>query len=344
MRHEINGRRIILLESLTVTGFRKYKTLTLKGLGCINFIMGSNNIGKTSILEAVYTWACGQNILPVISRTLSRGRYSGSLQSYWLMKEIIALFRDKISRPLVMTFDGMSNNASACFTHKVYISPSSAKWEVTCNGADPMTYDVSVPVQNLPEAESFCPARYIDILSYAEPSGSVGLYDSLKKNGLLAQAAHEMAEVFPDIAGFDMTEDTEGTAVSVIRTDGETLPLYTYGDGVQRWFHIIGSMMLYRDSVICIDEADTGFHPAVQHEFSRSLIRSAEKNNIQLFITTHNLEFIDTFLEASENFSKNISDSIKIITLREREDTPALRVLNASEAIEARDKFSLELR
>ena len=330
-----------MLEALTVTGFRKYSTLKLKGLGRINCIMGFNNIGKTSILEAVYTWACGQNIMPVISRTISRGRY---FQSDMLMKEISSLFRNKISSPLMMTFDGVSNNLPACFEHKVYIYPSSAKWEVSYNGSETVTYDINVPVNNITEIKSFCPARYIDILSYAEHSADINTYNALKRGGLLEQAAQNMAEVFPDISGFAMTQDNDGAAVRIIRTDGETLPLYTYGDGVQRWFNIAGNMTLYRDSIICIDEADTGFHPAVQSKLSKSLIRSAGRNNIQLFITTHNIEFIDTFLEAAKTFSNEVLQDIKIITMREKEDFPALRVLNASEAIEAREKFALELR
>ena len=335
----LEWRGIILLEALTVTGFRKYSTLKLNGLGRINCIMGFNNIGKTSILEAVYTWSCGQNIMPVISRTLSRGRY---FQPGFLMKEISSLFRNKISSPLMMKFDGISNNHPACFEHKVYIYPSSAKWEVSYNGGDPIIYDV--PVQSITEIKSFCPARYIDILSYAEHSANVNTYNALKQGGLLEEAAQNMAEVFPDIYGFGMIQDTDGAAVRILRTDGETLPLYTYGDGVQRWFNIAGNMTLYKDSIICIDEADTGFHPKIQPKISKNLIGLSGRNNIQLFITTHNIEFIDTFLETAKTFSSEVLQDIKIITMREKGDFPALRVLNASEAIEAREKFALELR
>ena len=48
-----------MLSSINVKGFRKYENLTLDNLGRINFILGKNNIGKTSILEAIYAFLDG---------------------------------------------------------------------------------------------------------------------------------------------------------------------------------------------------------------------------------------------------------------------------------------------
>ena len=69
-----------MLEKLNIQGFRKYKDFTVKDFGQINFILGNNNIGKTSILESIYAWACGQNAVPFFNIPLSRGRYSGIQQ------------------------------------------------------------------------------------------------------------------------------------------------------------------------------------------------------------------------------------------------------------------------
>ena len=55
-----------MLQSLRISGFRKYRDFRLEGFGQINFILGANNIGKTSILEAIFAWACGQNVAPFL--------------------------------------------------------------------------------------------------------------------------------------------------------------------------------------------------------------------------------------------------------------------------------------
>ena len=111
-----------MLEALRISGFRKYHDLSLKGFGRINCILGQNNIGKTSILEAIYTWACGQNVIPLFDMPLARGRYIGNQQSYWMMEELLALFNDRRTLPLKMTLDGTSDGKRVCFEHTVYPS------------------------------------------------------------------------------------------------------------------------------------------------------------------------------------------------------------------------------
>ena len=47
---------------ITIEGFRQFKKLELTNLGKVNLVLGPNNAGKTSILEAVYIHACHGNI------------------------------------------------------------------------------------------------------------------------------------------------------------------------------------------------------------------------------------------------------------------------------------------
>ena len=44
---------IYSLEKVTINGFRGLKNLNLDGLGLINMLVGPNNCGKTSVLEAL---------------------------------------------------------------------------------------------------------------------------------------------------------------------------------------------------------------------------------------------------------------------------------------------------
>ena len=56
-----------MLTSFKISGFRRYANFYLQDLSRINFILGENNIGKTSILEAIFSWSCGQNISPMFN-------------------------------------------------------------------------------------------------------------------------------------------------------------------------------------------------------------------------------------------------------------------------------------
>ena len=162
----------------------------------------------------------------------------------------------------------------------------------------------------------------------------------------LQKFTDELKKVFPDILGFDMIPYPDGsqTPVSVTRTGNKVLPLYACGDGVQRWFYILGIMILYKNSIICIDEIDTGLHYKAQAEFSVNLVDYALRNGVQLFVTTHNIEFIDTFLDSINDKRNDKIDKVRIITLKDTVDGITSRTMKASEAVEAREYYNLELR
>ena len=51
-----------MLNSLRVTNFRAFRDLHISRLGKVNLIVGRNNVGKTSLLEAVHLYSSGDVI------------------------------------------------------------------------------------------------------------------------------------------------------------------------------------------------------------------------------------------------------------------------------------------
>lgn len=378
-----------MLEKLNIQGFRKYKDFTVKDFGQINFILGNNNIGKTSILESIYAWACGQNAVPFFNIPLSRGRYSGIQQPYWVMEELLASVYDRRTIPLSMIFDGVYNGRDVRFEHSIYpsellgeydtsyknnsdlISVSNnsksagdmnpiiatvpgifqmqqtmiAKWDVKYND-NVISTDITVPTSQVSKVRPFKLAKYIDVLSHTGISECIQIYASLKREKELDEVVNEIRKVYPEVRGFDMIPYPDGSQspISVIKED-RVLPLYACGDGIQRWFYILGAFVLYKNSIICIDEIDTGFHHEAQTEFSTDLIRAAVQNGVQLFITTHNIEFLDNFLKSACTIESSGMDSrIKVITMRETQNGLKVRTMNAKDAYNSREHFNLELR
>ena len=62
-----------MIESLQIEGFRAFQNFSLSGLGRINLIVGENNSGKTSVLEAVQLVASRGDLLALSSITGRRG-------------------------------------------------------------------------------------------------------------------------------------------------------------------------------------------------------------------------------------------------------------------------------
>lgn len=377
-----------MLSSINVKGFRKYENLHLENLGKINFILGRNNIGKTSILEAIYAFCCGQNVVPLLDIPVSRCRYSSIQQPYWMMDEILSVVHNRKTLPFKFEFSGIFDGKEEKFVHTIYpsdiltdfdssykrisgeivpranalsgrdnptvygnqlglMSPQPtvvARWVISHNDND-ITENITSPYSTVSKVLPFKTAKFIDLLSHIAVNETVQIYSSLKRDDLIKDVVKELNKVFPDIKDIDMIPYSGGTIapISVLKDD-TYLPMYAYGDGVQRWFYILGAIALYKNSIICIDEIDSGFHPEAQYEFSEHLASYAMENNVQLFLTTHNLEFIDNYLFAVSKYDSSILDETRIITVKDIDTNPSLRTLSGTEAYKARSDFNLEIR
>lgn len=380
-----------MLESIHISGFRKYNDLTLENFGRINFILGNNNVGKTSILEAIFVWACGQNLVPLTNIPLARCRYTFMQQPYWIIEEILSIANNRKDIPLHMKFSGVFEGKTAEFNHTIYpselltdfdssykqhvesivpiISTLSqdtsfptfpgfqatkqatspqiviAKWNVEFEGNIATTI-FTVPQTQIPTTKPYRLAKFIDLLSHTGIVENTQIYSTMKREGRLDELTKEIKKVFTDIAGFDIIPYPDGSPspINVIREDGTYLPMYAYGDGIQRWFYIFGAITLYKDSILCIDEIDTGFHPNAQRQLCKHLVQYAEKNNVQLFMTTHNIEFIDEFLIACNQLDERYAYDARIITLRETNIGLKNRTLTAQTALQARMNNRVDLR
>lgn len=380
-----------MLESFGIKGFRKYRELKLDKLRKINFILGNNNIGKTSILEAIFTWACGRNFTPIFNVLLSRNRYIGIQSHYWLMDEILSVFNNKKILPLTFELAGEDKNDKFIFSHEVapsdllteydstykkyndkivssYTQPNFengqgnhnilpglitiptvnlAHWKIKETSTSSKKglvneYSVMVPYMGK-NTRPHCLAKFIDIFSLVSIQENLKIFSCLKRENLLDIVTQEICNIFPTIKSFDVIPYPNGapSPISIVDTKGETLPIYAYGDGVQKWFYILGSIVLYRDSIICIDEIDTGLHTSAQLKFCKHFVEYALKYNTQLFVTTHNIEFIDKFLSSiQESNNSDIANDIAVITIREN----GIRNLSAKEAFLSRNEYNIELR
>jgi AAA15 family ATPase/GTPase len=81
-----------MLESLKIEGFRGFQSFEMANLGRINLLVGKNNSGKTSILEAIQ-FLYVQNNLDIFLETISyRGEFSWSESNRTKVFEICHLF------------------------------------------------------------------------------------------------------------------------------------------------------------------------------------------------------------------------------------------------------------
>ena len=68
-----------MLRDLTIKNYRAFKDFSIDGLARVNLIVGANNSGKTSFLEAVYLLVNQGNPFSLLELLYYRGEYVESL-------------------------------------------------------------------------------------------------------------------------------------------------------------------------------------------------------------------------------------------------------------------------
>ncbi len=120
------------------------------------------------------------------------------------------------------------------------------------------------------------------------------------------------------------------------------MPLSTYGDGIKKIIVLANGIAEAKDGILLIDEIETSIHASALQDVLQFLFMAGQKFNVQLFITTHNQEVVDTILKSDKKFLSD--DPIRIITLAKQQDKTLGRILDGAEASKLRFDHDMELR
>lgn len=99
---------------------------------------------------------------------------------------------------------------------------------------------------------------------------------------------------------------------------GVTLPLEVVGDGIIKIVTTLIAAMNCRDGgLLCIDEIENGLHHSAMRPFWKVLLAFAQKHDVQVIATTHNLEMLQ---EAIGAVSEDDEDTFAFICIAKRRD------------------------
>ena len=228
------------------------------------------------------------------------------------------------------------------------------EWKITINDQVFDNTQVFTPfhiVSNKGDRNLKLPSSvFHDILSHRDPLAHLAIFSHLKRYKLLDGFTQEMAKVFPEIVNIDLIPypDGKGLNIYINTVLDHLLPLNNFGDGLKRWYYLLGEMLINQNSIHCIEEIDNTFHRESQPELCRLLVEYAEKFNNQLFLTSHNLEFIDTLLNTlyDDVDIADEDDPVRVFTLKKKENNDIIHLwsMTGKEAYRSRNLYNLELR
>ncbi|RKV15923.1 AAA family ATPase [Helicobacter pylori] len=101
----------------------------------------------------------------------------------------------------------------------------------------------------------------------------------------------------------------------------EKVPLSVFGDGLKKYLHIVSAFMADNAKTIYIDEVENGLHFSRMRLLLRCVIDFINDNkdgNLQVFMTTHNQEFIEILNQVIRE--KDFAHQTKLFCLEQYDD------------------------
>ena len=360
------------IDEFTMHRFRGIRDLKLEGLGQINLLVGNNNSGKTSVLEALSIFCDpvdARTWLDVASmRVVLVGPHSGLIdQIMWLFpqgkdnKGIISpeiLFSASGGFPLKEVsakyerFSEIDSNRGAGYKEyegiKVLVSTlmMSGKKDSSIHtyydNRPTIINDEFFPDINSSYTRSFrsIPTQIINVVSHRLSGLSPRLWSGVVEADLKLETIELLRFFDPDIQDVDIISPTEQRSmISVKHKKLGRVPLGAFGDGLRRMFTLASAIPTVKEGLLLVDELETAIHTRALEKAFDWLVKTCVQNNVQLFATTHSLETVDAVLDAG-------GGDVDLVTyrLQNGEDQTTAKRFNKKLLARLRENLGQEVR
>lgn len=316
------------IKNFRITGFRKFDDIEVQNIGQFNLILGDNNSGKTTILEALlFNPEPNQCFLNLLYARKQRNNNADKETDYNFLESLIN--RRKGSPTINFIF----KEGRRFWSYKLrYPSIKELHHKLEIEKLDTKNYllietginkiEISDSVEeinnNLIDPQKLSSIPYVPFgKGYSEKMTSVFHSEIASKRMLMAQFIDQMKTFIPNIVGLAIDPDSDSIKVEE-EIDGNDYgsSLNDFGEGANKLFRILVQLHAAKNKRLMVDEIDAGIHYSRFKLFWKVILKTAHDYNVQLFATTHNEECIKFFWEVlqEEEFISYRKES-RIITL-----------------------------
>jgi predicted ATPase len=339
-----------MFNSISIHGFRCFESFSLSNLSRINLLVGKNNSGKTSVLEAIQLLASDARLEVLRDSLLSRGEY--------MFSEERSRRRDLDIKHL---FSGHTLRQGSSFTlsaeteqgtEQVAMEIEETDWpakqaHLFYSNANRDFEDIpgfvlsikSGSIQDeilkIPLTSEFgLPITYVErlrrdpkSLGYRTrfvPSSSlsrenmVELFDEVvlqPEEAFVIEALQAIEPSIERIASFGVdtfpARATRGGFVVRLKGDDQRIPIGSMGDGIWRMLGLTLAIVNARNGYLLVDEIDTGLHFSAMANLWKLLWNASNRLNVQVFATTHSSDCWKS-LEIISDQSMQADNSVSI--------------------------------
>lgn len=280
-----------MIPALKIRNFRLFKELDIENLKRVNLFAGRNNTGKTALLEALRIFGEADNVSVLRYILEQRGEFKfepwNFYDSVYYRPELERLKQDS-QNPLVLSINHYE------LTRK-FISERNVNYTLA-NTNSPNSEPLNAGNLFFQQQQPLFPNdRFVFVPFNAKEYFPLNHYwDKIALTPLEDDLINILKEtILPNLVRLDVQQNER--VVVRLKEESKPIPLKNLGDGAQRMFLMALALISAKDSVLLIDEIETGLHYAVLEDLWEMIFKYAVKLNIQVFATTHSQDTIRAF-------------------------------------------------
>ena len=311
---------MIHLNSFKVGHYRGIDGLCLPNLTRANLITGSNGVGKTALLEAMWLFTGRYNSLLLWNAHVQR-----SLDQ--VINPVAELTKDEVD--ISGTEGGILQRYQVAFDQHLD-NPD----RVITRGADEIP---QLPLVGVLNSKLDGRNMHGKRVAHQTPAGivmhTVGQtqeraaciiegtgwlldvnneyltrYSELVRRGHKKDLKDALGLVLPKVEDVEILTNESGRSyVSALTTSGARLPLKDLGAGIVRLFRLYLSFFTARNGMVYFDEIENGIHYSVLSTLWERVHLWMNTWNVQVVATTHSAECIDAAIAAFEGNPQDLS-------------------------------------
>lgn len=357
-----------MINSFNIKNYRGFKNFTIETLERVNLITGSNNVGKTSLLEALYL-----NLGPGMAfrSNLDTSPVQESSTAHYLFRGFIRHSLENVSKwGWLFHSKDLSEDLELSSKQRGDVQKLWMGWRIDNGGAGvPIPKDVppeELPIylqvnfeptrgensswrieksgghRNVPGSFALdsIPLRLLFNVSSRSPEEDTKWFSRLADVGRQDEVIDILRLIEPRLKNLAVST-SDGPAM--IYGDiglGRRVPMSQMGEGMVRLLSLVLEIANASGGVVLIDEIENGLHHSVLTKVWRAIGEAARRSDTQVFATTHSLECIRA---AHEAFLQNGTYDLRLHRL-ERSKGDIKAVTYDQDTLDTSVEMNLEVR
>ncbi|MDU9716505.1 AAA family ATPase [Helicobacter pylori] len=321
-----------MIQSVRIKNFKTFKDTQIDGFTKLNIITGGNNVGKSNLLEALYCLV-GKSMHPCANITEIYDNIrkepltteSKNLMFYGLDTreeiQIVTTLDNNQTLDLQIKFIASENQkvieSQIIPTAEQTQMSSQLNFTLKKNNEEIYNDHLNIAkVSNFPpipnqsgynrQFKNFDPNQLQKLLPFE--SATIIPSDVVYRQAHMIQAVSKICsnnqleeELNKHLNQFDnniqaISFNTNNQLKLKVKNIKEKVPLSVFGDGLKKYLHIVSIFIANNATTIYIDEVENGLHFSRMGLLLKNIIDFINNNkdgNLQVFMTTHNQEFIE---------------------------------------------------